>query len=277
MEDGKMRSLSLLAGAVTALALAGAVRADDDLLRLDGKGDDAEVQDARFAAGGSRGFVAGGSRGFVAGGSRGFVAGGSRGFVAGGYRGGYYGGYRGGYWGGYRGYGYGYGYRPYWGVGYRPFWGGYGYGGYGYGGGYYGGGYGYPVYSNYGYYGGCSADLTMPVPTYNLDQQQGPMPMQQQPGAPVAPSDGTFPYNGSPTGGMIPGTNRQSAPRDSRMVSLTSPQYQFLAFGETAPAPLDRIAAETIPVSLTFPAFGDDSPFSGSFSGGTNLYAASPK
>lgn len=263
-----MRSLSLLAGAAV-LAFAGAVRADDDVIRLDGKGEDAEVQEARF--------VAAGGRGFVAGGPRGFVAGGSRGFVAGGYRGGYWGGYRGYGWGGYgyRGYGYWGGYRPWWGVGYyRPYWRGY-YGGYYgggyYGGGYYGGGYGYPMYTDYGYYSGCSTDLTMPAPTYNLAPQVVPT----QPGAPAAPSDGTFPYDGGPTRSLMP---RQTAPRDTRMVTLTSPEYQFLAFGETAPAQLERTVAATtvaatVPVSLTFAAFGDDGVPTGGFSGGTNLYA----
>lgn len=237
-----LRSLSVLSAGVVAIAIAGATKADEDLVRLDGKGD-ADVLEARVYGGGFRGGVGyGGYRG---------------GFGYGGYRGGFgYGGYRGFGYGGYRGYGYGGYYRPAYyrggfglglglGLGYGGYYGG-GYGGY-YGGSYYStpAYYSQPYYSSY-YYSPCASASAVVAPqTLTITQ-------------PPAPSDGTYPYDGGPAGSYFApmpaptGTQyRGESPRDGRLVSIPaeSSGYRFLAFGEqpTEPSPA---ANDTLRVSL---------------------------
>jgi len=272
-----IRSLFVLSAGAVALAIASAAKADNDLIRLDGKGD-AEVQETRYGGGGFRGGVGfGGYRG---------------GF--GGYRGGF-GGYRGGFGGYGRGYGYGgigfgrpyYGYygrsyyRPYYGfgyglgvglgLGYGGYYGG-GYGGYGYGGGY--GGY-YGTYNISPYYnsayslGPCASDMNFPAATtLNF----------AAPNVPQGLGDGTFPYDGGPRDGFfapVPAgiPNGRVLPRDGHLVSVpaTSSGYHFLAFGEqSAPAserPTTGNSSDTLRVS--YPAYGESTS---GFSGGTSLY-----
>jgi len=268
-----IRSLSVLSAGVVALAVTGAANADNDLMRLDGKGD-AEVLETRAYGGG--GFLGGfgGYRGFGGyGGYRGF-AGYGRGY--GGYYGrGYgYGGYGRGYYGGY--------YRPYYGfglglglgLGYANYYGGYGggYGGYyggGYGGygGYYGAGYGgysMPYYSS-SYGCTCATNTIVPSAT-NINV--------------VTPNagNGTYLYNGGPQDGfLVPAPagmpNRTNAPRDGLLVSVPAPSsgFQFLAFGEQ-PAPADQGPATGNSGDLlrvSYPAYGEAPS---GFSGGTTIY-----
>jgi len=265
-----IRSLSVLSAGVVALAVSGAANADNDLMRLDGKGD-AEVQETRYGGGGFRG-----GAGF--GGYRGF------GGYGRGYGGGYYG--RGIGYGGYgRGFGYGYGrgyyggyYRPYYGfgyglglgLGYASYYGGYG-GGYGYGGygggygGYYGNSYSTPYYSSS--YGLCPCATNTIIPSaasVNL----------------VTPTagNGTFPYDGGPQDGfLVPAPagmpNHTNTPRDGLRVSVpaSSSGYQFMAFGEQ-PAPADQRPATGDSSDLlraSYPAYGEAPR---GFSGGTTIY-----
>ena len=197
----------------------------------------------------------------------------------GGYRGGYgggYGGYRGGYsssyygggYGGYRG-----GYGNYYGGGYGGGYYGGGYGGYrgGYGS-YYGGGYGsyyggysrpyysvgfsssyytYPTYSVAypTYYNDCGSILgisgvagfgapTVTLGTTNFARPAAPMAQ------PVAPGDGTFPYDGGPANPVpvpmpdakpIPEPNPSSAATDLPISLKPKPAatpYKYKAYGE---------------------------------------------
>jgi len=272
------RSLSVLSAGVVALAMAGAANADNDLVRLDGKGD-AETVEARYGGGGG---FRGGYGGF--GGYRGGFGygGGYRGvgFGYGGYRGYGYGGYRGGYAGYYRpyyrNYGYGLGLGLGIGLGYGSYYSGYGgYYGAGYGGGYYStpAYYSQPSYSSYST-NPCTCATSTTVGTQTL--------YLTQPAALQNPGDGTFPYDGGPSGGSFAPSlnpagipNRSALSRDGRLVSIPSPTsgYQFAAFGETPIEPAQRPAGhgpETLPVS--FPAFGEPMP---GFTGGTGVYTAS--
>jgi hypothetical protein len=267
-----IRSLSVLSAGVVALAMVGAAKADNELVRLDGKGD-AEMLEARYYGGGFRYGGFGGYRGFGYGGYRGV------GFGYGGYRGFGYG------YGGYRGFGYG-GYRPYYGY-YRP----YGYGlrlglglglGYGsyYGGGYYGGGYyggGYyssPVYYSQPYYSsyyyGCSTDAAgIPSTTLTIIR----------PSAPQAPFDGTFPYDGGPRDGSLApnpapaGVPGRLLPRGARLVSVPAPNsgYQFVAYGEQPIEPTTRPDAKSDTLRVSYPAYGEPMP---DFVGGSTVYTS---
>jgi hypothetical protein len=272
-----IRSLSVLSAGVVALAVSGAANADNELMRLDGKGD-AEVQETRYAGGGFRGGVGfGGYRGGYGGYRGGY--GGYRGF------GGYYGRGYGGYYG--RGFGYGYG-RGYYGGYYRPYYGfGYGlglglgyasyYGGYGgYGGGYggygggYGGYYGTPYYSSYGLCPCATNTVYSSAATANFVTPIGSQ----------APWEGTFPYNGGPQDGYFTPApagmpNRTNAPRDGHLVSVpaSSSGYHFLAFGEQS-APADQRPATANSGDLlrvSYPAYGEAPS---GFSGGTTIYPA---
>jgi len=277
------RSLSVLSAGVVAFAMAGAALADNDLVRLDGKGD-AELMETRGGGGHGGGGFHGGGGGFHGGGYRGGFGGygGYRGgFGYGGYRGVGYGGYRGYGYGGYRGYGYGGYYRPYYGFGYGLGLGlGLGYGGYygGYGGGYYGVGYGGYGGGYGGYYGsqynsaiGPCTCTTAVAPATTLSLYT---PIMQ------GPNDGTFPYDGGPRDGAfgplssptgIP--NRTALPADGRLVSVpaASSGYHFVAFGEPSMQPtqhpMNSGGSDTLRVS--YPAFGEPMP---SFSGGTTVY-----
>jgi len=268
-----IRSLSLLSVGVVAMAVAGAVKADNDLMRLDGKGD-AEVQQTRYYGGGFRG-------GF--GGYRGFGYGGYRGVGFGGYRGFGYGGYRG--FGGYRGYGYGGYYRPYYGFGYGLGLGlGLGYGGYG---GYYGGYggsygvgygssyYGVPYYSSYSLGPCATTTAVIPATTLNL----------VGPSVPQMSTDGTFPYDGGPQNGYVaPGLNpagipnRSSQPRDGYLVSVPSPSsgYHFLAFGEQSSTPAQPSAPASDTLRVSYPVNAESTVFESTsgFSGGSTIYPA---
>jgi hypothetical protein len=246
---------------------AGGASADNDLMRLDGKGD-AEVQETRYGGGGFRGGVGfGGYRGGYRGGYGGY-----RGF--GGYYGRGYGGYG-------RGYGYGYG-RGYYGGYYRPYYGfGYGLGlglGYasyygGYGGGYggaYGSYYSTPYYSSSYGLCPCATNTNFPSATTSLFTPNGSQ----------APWDGTFPYNGGPQDGYFAPApagmpNRTNAPRDGHLVSVpaSSSSYHFLAFGEQS-APADQRPATANSGDLlrvSYPAYGEAPS---GFSGGTTIYPA---
>jgi len=265
-----IRSLSVLSAGVVALAMSGAANADNDLMRLDGKGD-AEVQETRYYGGGFRGGIGyGGYRG-------GFGYGGYRGFGYGGYRG--FGGYYG------RGYGYGYGrgyggyYRPYYGfglglglgLGYANYYG--GYGGYGGGyGGYYNSYYSTPYYSTPYYsssYGPCTCATSVIYPSDASVNFVTPNALQ-------IPGDGTFPYNGGPQDGIsVPAgmPNRTNAPRDGHLVSVPAPSsgYHFLAFGEQ-PAPADQrpeTGNSSDLLRVSYPAYGEAPT---GFSGGTTIY-----
>jgi len=273
------RSLSVLSAGVVAFAMGGAAWADNDLIRLDGKGD-AELLETRAGVGGYRGGGFGGGYRGGYGGYRGGYGGYRGGYGYGGYRGIGYGGYRGYGYGGYRGYGYGrYGYGYGLGLGLGLGYG-LGYGGYGYGSGYYGGGYGG------GYYGAGYGGGYYGVPAYS-SYSLGPCgcPTTITPAADalnsVRRSDGTFPYDGGPRDAYyttpvanpagIP--NRATLPREGQLVSIpaASSGYHFLAFGEQPGAPAQSPAAgdasDTLRVS--YPANSD--PTSG-FSGGTTVY-----
>jgi hypothetical protein len=243
-----------MAAAGLLLCAGGYARADGDLIRLGGKGDDAGVTTTLGLSGDvdthltryfRGGYSYGGYRGFAGYGYgfRGYGYG-YRGF---GY-GGYYGGYR-GFYGGYRpyygGYGYGYArsyYYPYSYYGsYYPYYGGY-YGGYG---GYYGGygGY-YPYYSSYYYPCVVTPSVTVnAAPYYNYN---GANYQQAQPFMP--PADGkngqTYPYDGGPAS-PLPKADENApikepipqpkVPREGRIAAqpLQSP-YSFAAYGQPA-------------------------------------------
>jgi hypothetical protein len=264
------RSLFVLSAGAVALAIAGVAKADNDLVRLDGKGDAETLDVARYYGGGFRGGYGGFRGGY--GGYRGFGYGGYRGvgFGYGGYRGFGYGGYRGFGYGGYRPYGYGFGLGLGLGLGYGNYYG----GGY-YGGGYYGGGYGSTVYYSQPYYSsyyyGCSTDAAG-VPSTNLTIIR--------PSAPQDPGDGTFPYDGGPRDGSlapnpaptgVPG--RLMLPRDGRLVSVPAPNsgYQFVAFGEEPIEPTTRPDAKSDTLRVSYPAYGE--PMLG-FMGGSTVYAS---
>jgi len=271
------RSLSVLSAGVVALALSGAAKADNDLVRLDGTGD-AQILETRGGGGGHGGGFHGG------GGYHGGFHGG--GFGYGGYRGvGFgYGGYRGGY-GGYYGRGLGYGgyyrsyYRPYYGLGYGLGLGlglGYGsnYGGY-YGNGYYGVGYGSGYYGTPAYY-------SQPATSYcPCAANTGVTPQTLYVNPPA--NNGTYPYDGGPSNGtVVPGTNpaglpnRAILPRDGYLISIPAPNsgYEFAAFGDEPKLPKERPAGVNPSDSLwvSFPAYGEPMP---NFSGGTTVYTAS--
>ncbi len=260
------RSFSILSASVVALAMSGSAKADDDVVRLNGKGD-AEVTETRgYGGGGYRG-------GYGGGGHRGGYGG------YGGYRGGYggYGGYRSGYYGGggyYGGYGRGYGGyygRPNYGIGISL-----GYSGY-YGGGYYGAGYGgysSPSYYSQPYYSYSPAPCSCAAPIVGATTLT-----LSQPTVPIAPGDSTFPYDGGPRDGYLaplPAGMQKAQPRDGMLVSVPSASsgYQFQAFGEkAAPRPATSNAAATLRVS--YPAYGEPMPNFNTMSGGTTDYRVS--
>jgi hypothetical protein len=162
--------------------------------------------------------------------------GGYRGYY-GGYRGSYYGGYRGGYYGGYGGYRsyysnyYSFGYRPsyyyaprvyYPTYYYQPF----------------------PVYTTYSYgsgiYLGIGGGAGSGAPTVPLGESFARPPAMAQP---VAPGDGTFPYDGGPANPVpvpkadaqpIPPANPSSAtdlPISLKPKTAPTP-YKYKAYGE---------------------------------------------
>ncbi|MFO0866921.1 MAG: hypothetical protein U0744_20155 [Gemmataceae bacterium] len=228
--------LTSFAAGMCALGVGTSVRADNDVMRLGGKGDDAETLEARWGHGG--GFH--GGRGYHGGG----FYGGGRSYYGGGfYNRGYYGG---GY---YRPYYYGNYYRPYYGSYYR-----------------------YPVYysnpvyySSPVYYSPCASapaatvtlgavsapvtnDVTVLRPVQNLvPQAQVPQNVQQ-------PS--TFPYDGGAPRVPIPSDaapmsnpNRSTIPYEGKLVSLpaSNNSYTFRAYGENMLTP----ARDTLLVSNT--------------------------
>lgn len=248
--------LTSFAVGVCALGVGTSVRAADDVMRLDGKGEDAETLEARYGRGGY-----GGGRGYYGGGYGRYYGGGGfygRSYYGGGfYNRGYYGGgfYNRGYYGG------GY-YRPY----------------------YYGSYYRYPTYysspvyystpvyySSQVYYNPCAAapaatvtlgavsapvtnDVTVLRPVQNIVPQPRTIPQDVQ-----QPS--TFPYDGGAPRVPLPSDaapmsapQRSTIPLEGKLVSLpaSNNSYTFRAFGENmlTPAP----ARDTLLVSNTVAA-----------------------
>ncbi|MBX9677961.1 MAG: hypothetical protein K2X38_04295 [Gemmataceae bacterium] len=241
--------LTSFAAGLCALGLGTNVRAADDVMRLDGKGEDAETLEAR---GGHGGFGGGHGGGYGGGHGR------------------YYGG------GGFHG-------RGYYGGGFN-----HGYHGGGFNHGYYGGGFYYryptyysspvyhstPVYSSPVYYssqvyytpcatapaatvtlGAVSTPLTNDVtvlsPTRNIVPKPRTIPQNEQ-----APN--TFPYDGGAPRVPLPSDaapmsspQRSTLPLEGKLVSLTpsNNSYTYRAFGENmlTPAP----ARDTLLVSNT--------------------------
>jgi hypothetical protein len=170
----------------------------------------------------------------------------------GGYYGGYYG-YRGGY-GGYRGgyYG-GYGYRGYYYGGYRPYYGGYSsfsyyrpayyyaprvyYPSY-----YYATYPVYPTYGGVGIYLGIGGGAGTGAPAVQLGTSFAQPAASQPMAPPVAPGDGTFPYDGGPANPVpLPKADPQAIPPANptatdlpislKPKTATTP-YKYKAYGE---------------------------------------------
>ena len=243
-----MRVPHLAAGfvACAALALAGEVRAGDDIRPSMPVGAEAPTldltnldADAQFVQYRYRGGY-GGYRGYY---------GGYRGYY-GGYRG-YYGGYR-NYYGGYPGY-YG-GYRNYYG-GYPGFYG--GYGNYSYGGGYQpyyypgyyyspGVSFGFSFGSPYDYYGPSYCPMGLEIGTQPAPQVLNVRPPQSEYSPPARREDGTYPYDGGPQNPVpMPGAEPAAPkappatlPPAGRIVSLKEKptKYSYAAYGEDAPS-----------------------------------------
>ncbi len=245
---------ALALGAV--LAATGAASAGDrdtTTMTLGGKGTAAQAatEDAELThgyRGGYRGGYGGGYGGYRGGYSSSYYGGGY-----GGYRGGYgnyhRGGYGGGYGGGYYGGGYRGGYGSYYGGGYGSYYGGYSRPYYGVG--VYSSYYSYPTYSVAypTYYNDCGVNLgiggvagfgapTVTLGTTNYARPAAPMAQ------PVAPGDGTFPYDGGPANPVpvpmpdakpIPSANPSSAATDlpiSLKPKVPPVSYKYKAYGE---------------------------------------------
>ncbi len=246
------RSLSILSAGVVVLAMAGNAKADDDLVRLDGKGG-AEVQETRY-------YYGGGYRGGYGGYRGGYGYG--RGYYGGGYGRGYYGG---GWGGGYYGGGWGRGYGLGIGLGY---------------GSYYGGGYNGGYYSSPSYYYSQPSYYYAPSPCTCAAPDLGSTTLTlARPVTPQMPGDGTFPYDGGPRDGFLAPAPagmqyRPNVPRQGVLVSVPTSGYQFLAFGEQPSEPAQQQlvpnAAESLRVS--YPGYGEPMPNLSGFSGGTMDY-----
>jgi hypothetical protein len=275
-----LRSFSFACAGAALLAFGGIAKADDDLIRLGGKGD-AETVEARYGYGG---FYRGGWGGGWNRGWGGWGGGWNRGYY-GGWGRGYYGGWGRGWYGGGWGVGWNRGYyRPwYGGYGYRPFVGiGVGWGGYYPG---YYGGYSVPYYSSYSYCP-CSTNLTAVGGTV--------LTLGSSLATTAVPDNGTYPYDGGPRDGSLApsanapaqmnGPGRSTLPRDGKLVSLPTPTadpYQFVAFGETpadaSPAPTGGVFVSQPPPAsrVIFPAYGETMPRS--FSGDVSTFRVSMK